>query len=292
MAVRKPPREGYANRPPLERINNGDRAKRNPGYLFSGYVQPETPPPDFNAIPRGTVWAEKDTPIHPDFLPYAKVPVVAANRDGLGRPREYHLYPAELPPRGGTIDDRFLDGPLAQGFDPKLLRQGEGWRFQKEHSRYPCPVGWVTSKDDPSYCERFGDPSLENRGPYDGPEKKDGRGLYSNKAYITKQNFQADQELPSRSHYSDSSYSRSHDPVTGDYVVFYEPNPPTPVTTDTPSGRNRKGKSDVDTYTPLAIYDEGPLRKKYDPSWYLPPRTTNKAPMKSGDSLLVSSIGV
>lgn len=221
-----------------------------PGYLSTGIVQ--TKPEEFTnpSVPRGTIWARLQQPTHPDFAPYVKVKKIAP--DG----REYMVYPQNH------------DGRLSKNFDQSLLRRREGQRFQKEHSRYPCPEGWLESTDR-SYCERFGDSEKALRGIHDGPPKAEAVGLYSDHAYVPRMQYFANPDPPQKSNYSDSTFVRSHDPRTGGYQVFYEPKP---------------GPS-VATYLPLSMITSD---VRYDPSWHLAPERSRvkSSPLPTGDSYL------
>jgi len=207
-----------------------------PGYLDSGIVQLK--PKEFvnPSVPRGTTWARLQSPTHPDFAPYVRKELVTP--DG----RQYMVYPEDH------------DGPLSEGFDKSLLRFGEGQRFQKAHSRFPCPEGWLESTDR-SYCERFGDPKKTIRTIYNGPPQADHSGLYSDHAYIPREQHFANPEPPVRTNYSDSTFMRSHDFRSGGYSVFYPPH----------------SDPNVTTYMPLS---EWTSKKRYDPSWNLPPQET------------------
>lgn len=221
-----------------------------PGYLNTWIIQPQSERALNPIIPRGTVWARLQSPTHPDYAPYATVDKIG--KDG----RTYKVYPQNH------------DGCLSEGFDKSLLRVGEGQRFQKEHSSYPCPEGWLESMDR-GYCERFGDPNNETRGILDGPPRGKNSGLYSNKAYIpVKQHFR-NAAPPEWNNYSDSSYFRSHDFRTGGYTVFYPPHPDSTIV-------NR-----------LPLRDLGD-NVRYDPSWNLPPQQTKSkyARLSVSDSYL------
>lgn len=251
--------------------NRGAPPVGPPGYLNTGIIQPMPEKFINTTTPRGTVWATLQTPTHPDYTPYQTVTKIGS--DG----RRYKVYPKSLTTvSGGNWP---VDGVLSQGFDPSLLRREEGQRFQKEHSDDPCPEGWLQSKDR-GYCERFGNPKMATRTIYDGPPKGKNAGLYSNKAYIPLDQPFPNAEPPEWGHapgvapriesgWSDSSMFRSHDFETGGWSVFYPPHPDSKVT----------------TYLPLR---ELKPNIRYDPSWGMPPMTTQQkfARLPVGDSYL------
>lgn len=268
----KPPSNWTPQRRTIDNPGNrGAPPVGPPGYLNTGIIQPMNEKFFNSTLPRGTTWAMLQNPIHPDYAPY--VTETKIGHDG----RTYKVYPKSLADRSGG--NWPIDGPYSDGFDKSLLRREEGQRFQKEHSDDPCPEGWLESIDR-GYCERFGDPRRSHRGIYDGPPKGKNSGLYSDKAYIPRDQPFPNAQVPEWEHaptvppsidsgWSDSSFFRSHDFETGAYKVFYPPHPDSRVTTYLPF---RELKPNV----------------RYDTSWNLPPQQTPSkyARLPTGDLYL------
>jgi hypothetical protein len=248
------------SRPPNNKISSRRPGgpQGQPGYLDPGceFLVGEELQPQYGHIrngkfPQGTVWAALQTPTHADFLPYLQVQITSKYGG------KYRVYSENL------------DGPLSEGFDPILLRAGQGQRFQKNYDKWPCPEGWVQSSD-PGFCERYSDyPTEQNRTEFNGPPKASDSGLYSKHAYIPEKQY-ADTSLPKRTSYSDSTFSRSRDFRTGGYVVHYPPHSDPRVVTRLPLSK---------------ITD----KTRYDPSWDLPPQRTHikYIPIVSGDHYLI-----
>jgi len=176
-----------------------------------------------------------------------------------------YVHPAYIPYIRKVVKDRWgnevnINTWERQGCKtniyPELVRVNKGMSFMRMFDTDPCPNGWEkVPGDDPNRLSMCVQAPLKHEPVF-----------YTDKAFIAQRQFwngpTVPQSVPRR--ISEPTDMRSIDPLTGNYIVYYEP---------------------VNTKAPTRYAPPVPPPGKYDQTWALPSKS-NQGSMPMRDSYL------